>query len=58
MGFRDLDEDMFGEPLFCLPYLVRSFIVEMDRTDVNLEENITLLFWILISYKTPTKTDL
>ena len=40
MGFRDLDEDMFGQPLFCLPYLVRSFIVEMDRTDVNLEANI------------------
>ena len=48
-GFRNLDENVFEEPLFCLPHLVRSFIVQTDRTDINLEVNITLLVWIFFS---------
>ena len=48
-GFRDLDEDALEEPLFCPPHLVRSFTVQTDRTDVNLEANITLPVWIFFS---------
>ena len=42
---------MFGEPLFCLAHLVRSFIVQIERTDINLEANITLPVWILVAIR-------
>ena len=56
-GFRNLDENVFEEPLFCLPHLVRSFIVQTDRTDINLEANITLLVWILIATRLLSKQE-